>query len=63
MAQKAQKAPQTTTYDWRNRKYDYRNQAWVVDGVYVRCGHPDCSSCYGTQHEGERPDPTNKDIE
>jgi hypothetical protein len=35
--------------------YDYLNQAWVVDGVYVRCGHPDemeCQ-CYGRVHEGE----------
>ena len=21
--------------------YDYDNQAWVVDGKYVRCGHPE----------------------
>ena len=20
--------------------YDYTNQAWIMDGVYVRCGHP-----------------------
>lgn len=35
--------------------YDYINQAWVMDGVYVRCGHPeamDCG-CYGKEHEGE----------
>ncbi len=36
-------------------RYDYDTQAWVVDGVYVRCGHPDTMqcSCYGRLHEGE----------
>ena len=36
--------------------YDYDNQAWVKDGLYVRCGHPenmDCG-CYGKEHEGEQ---------
>ena len=36
-------------------RYDYERQAWVVDGRYVRCGHPaemDCQ-CYGRLHEGE----------
>lgn len=35
--------------------YDYHNQAWVLDGVYQRCGHPeemDCD-CYGRIHAGE----------
>ena len=35
--------------------YDYKNQAWVINGVYVACNHPfdlDCS-CYGKEHEGE----------
>ena len=35
--------------------YDYDNQAWVLKGQYVRCGHPltmDCQ-CYGLKHEGE----------
>ena len=35
--------------------FDYENQAWIVDGHYVRCGHPEqlgCD-CYGKQHEGE----------
>ena len=35
--------------------YDYDNQAWVKDGKYVRCGHPesmDCR-CYGKTHEGQ----------
>ena len=36
-------------------RYDYENQAWVVDGRYVRCGHPDNMDCgcYGREHEGE----------
>ena len=35
--------------------YDYSRQAWVADGLYVRCGHPekmDCG-CYGKHHAGE----------
>ena len=35
--------------------YDYNNQAWVVDGKYVRCGHPesmDCS-CFGKIAAGQ----------
>ena len=37
--------------------YDYTNQAWVVGGVYARCGHQEehgCT-CYGRIHEGEPP--------
>ena len=36
-------------------RYDYNNQAWIVDGRYERCGHPetmDCG-CYGRLHAGE----------
>ena len=39
--------------------YDYVNQAWVVNGKYIRCGHPetmDCR-CYGREHEGEYVNP------
>ena len=35
--------------------YDYHNHAWVQQGVYIRCGHPNemnCN-CYGKLHEGE----------
>jgi len=35
--------------------YDYKNQAWVIGGKYIKCGHPDdmdCN-CYGKNHEGE----------
>lgn len=30
--------------------YDYHNQAWVVHGKYVACGHPRAMlcECYGT---------------
>jgi hypothetical protein len=43
-----------------NAVYDYTNQAWIVDGVYVTCAHPatmDCL-CFGKLHAGERPDAT-----
>lgn len=35
--------------------YDYKNQAWVKDGKYVRCGHPESMRCrcFGRLHEGE----------
>lgn len=35
--------------------YDYENQAWVKDGKYITCGHPESMACqcYGKLHEGE----------
>lgn len=36
-------------------RYDYDKQAWIEDGRYVRCHHPeamDCD-CYGKLHAGE----------
>lgn len=35
--------------------FDYDNQAWVRDGRYQRCGHPDSMrcQCFGRLHEGE----------
>jgi len=35
--------------------FDYERQAWVKNGVYVRCGHQDSMDChcYGLVHEGE----------
>jgi hypothetical protein len=33
--------------------FDYERQAWVVDGRYVRCGHPQTCACYGKTHDGE----------
>lgn len=25
--------------------FDYENQAWMVDGKYTRCGHPETMKC------------------
>jgi hypothetical protein len=38
--------------------YDYENQAWVIDGLYVDCGHDHnkpCpgGNCFGRVHNGE----------
>jgi hypothetical protein len=45
--------------------YDYKNQAFIIDGVYQDCGHPQAGeptmlgdifegcSCYGREHAGE----------
>lgn len=33
--------------------YDYRNQAWVVEGKYVACGHGKPCDCFGTVHAGK----------
>ena len=46
--------------------FDYTNQAWVLDGHYVNCGHPQPNEisqmtgrpmglcgCYGRAHAGE----------
>jgi hypothetical protein len=35
--------------------FDYENQAWVINGKYERCGHPDSMECdcYGKLHAGE----------
>ena len=41
--------------DKAKQSYDYDKQAWILDGVYVRCGHPetmDCK-CYDKVHAGE----------
>ena len=35
--------------------YDYGRQVWILNGKYIRCGHPEdmkCN-CYGKLHEGE----------
>jgi hypothetical protein len=38
------------------------NQAWVKDGKYIRCGHPEAMACgcYGREHAGS---PVNLSIE
>ena len=35
--------------------YDYTNQAWVLEGRYVRCGHPEEMNCgcYGKEHKND----------
>lgn len=36
-------------------RFDYQNQAWIINGRYISCAHPvwmKCS-CYGKLHEGE----------
>ena len=37
-------------------QYDYDNQAWIQDGIYISCAHPESMNCdcYGKQHAGER---------
>jgi hypothetical protein len=39
--------------------YDYTNQAWIVEGRYIRCGHPEDMECdcYGRIHAGESATP------
>jgi hypothetical protein len=49
--------PRTSGYTehWKKNFYDYENQAWVKNGVYVACNHPesmDCG-CFGRNHAGE----------
>ncbi len=31
----------------RLARYDYDNQAWIVDGVYRDCGHPEKGTVMG----------------
>jgi len=40
-------------------QYDYTHQAWVADGKYVRCGHPEQMNCgcYGKENVGKPVDP------
>ncbi len=40
----------------REIKYDYENQAWVINGRYVSCCHPDIMDChcFGKLHAGEK---------
>lgn len=44
-----------TTADTPQLYFDYDRQAWVKDGRYLRCGHPEhmVCGCYGREHEGE----------
>lgn len=40
-------------------QYDYNHQAWVKNGKYVKCNHPESMQCdcYGKKHEGEDAQP------
>ena len=35
--------------------YDYEKQVWIIDGKYLKCGHPESMNCrcYGKIHAGE----------
>lgn len=41
--------------------FDYANQAWVRDGVYVKCDHVNLCTCYGRLHQGEKPAPETRE--
>jgi hypothetical protein len=45
--------PKTTV---EANRYDYKNQAWIVGGVYQDCGHEAWAKCdcFGRKHKGER---------
>ena len=38
--------------------FDYTNQAWVVNGLYERCGHAEsvACGCFGRAHAGNAAD-------
>jgi hypothetical protein len=45
----------------REIQFDYDNQAWIIDGIYQNCAHPDsmCGAnasapCWQSQHAGEK---------
>ena len=48
-----------STDEYRNgtlyNGYDYTRQAWVLDGRYIECGHPEDMNCqcYGKLHNHE----------
>ena len=44
-----------TNYD-KGLSFNYKYQAWVRYGIFVRCGHKEAMNCqcYGRIHEGER---------
>jgi hypothetical protein len=55
-------AQRSTPEDNNGTRFDYDRQAWIVDGRYQRCGHPDTMACdcYGRLHAGElapKPEP------
>jgi hypothetical protein len=38
----------------RTIDYDYDNQAWIINGKYIRCEHPATMQCrcFGLTHAG-----------
>ena len=46
----------TTTEKIKEIAYDYENQAWVINGKYTACAHPDKMNChcFGRLHAGEK---------
>ena len=44
-----------TSIDTPGNRYDYENQAWIVNGRYEDCAHPAAMGCecYGRLHAGE----------
>jgi hypothetical protein len=48
-------AKRTARQEEPPNRYDYQRQAWIVDGRYATCGHPDSMACdcYGRLHAGE----------
>lgn len=44
-------------------QYDYKNQAWVVDGKYADCAHPQAMNCgcFGRVNKGKEA-PLSEDI-
>lgn len=42
--------------DKTEHSYDYNKQVWIVNGVYMDCGHrPEMKcGCYGRKHAGEK---------
>ncbi len=45
----------TRKFDDNEVLFDFKNQAWIVDGVYSRCGHDESTACrcFGKVHAGE----------
>jgi hypothetical protein len=45
----------------REIQFDYDNQAWIIDGIYQSCAHPESmcgpqanDPCWQRQHAGEK---------
>ena len=49
------KSIQMTPTNSPETRFDYKHNAWVVNGVYAPCGHGQPCTCYGTIHQGKPP--------